>query len=51
MYQKYMYQQKIFEKKFQILNIGNSKPVQTLKMLKTLEKIKKKGKEKTIKKI
>ena len=33
---------KFLKKKFQILNIGNSKPVQTLKMLKTLEKIIKK---------
>ena len=43
---------KFLKKKFQILNIGNSKPVQTLKMLNILEKIlKKKGKEKIIKKV
>ena len=42
---------KFLKKKFQILNIGNSKPVQTLKMLKTLEKIiKKKARKKLSKK-
>ena len=42
---------KFLKKKFQILNIGNSKPVQTLKMLNILEKIlKKKAKKKLSKK-
>ena len=42
---------KFLKKKFQILNIGNSKPIQTLKMLKILEKIiKKKAKKKLSKK-
>ena len=51
MYQNICISKKFLKKKFQILNIGNSKPVQTLKMLKTLEKIiKKKAMKKLSKK-